>query len=106
MSAGGSGEAAGGMSHNTIIGLGLLGALIGIYAAHFLGSYASFLGGIGAIASILWGAESVRRVSSYGLGTGVPSIGMIALGMDVVAATFGLAVGGVAGPVIAVIFAA
>ncbi len=106
MSAGGSGEAAGGMSHNTIIGLGLLGALIGIYAAHFLGSYASFLGGIGAIASILWGAESVRRVSSYGLGTGVPSIGMIALGMGVVAATFGLAVGGVAGPVIAVIFAA
>jgi tetrahydromethanopterin S-methyltransferase subunit C len=110
MSAGGSGEAAAGMSHNKIIGLGLLGGLIGIYAAHFLGAmfgpYMSFLGAIGAIAGIIWGAAAVRRVASYGLGTGVPSIGMIALGMGIVATTFGLAVGGVAGPVIAVIFAA
>lgn len=110
MSAGGSGEAAEGMSHNTIMGVGLLGGLIGIYAAHFLGamlgSYASFLGGLGAVAAVVWGAAAVRRVASYGLGTGVPSIGMIALGMGIVAATFGLAVGGVAGPVVAVIFAA
>ena len=87
MSAGGSGEAAEGMSHNNIIAVGLLGGLIGIYAAHFLGAmlgpYASFLGGLGAIAGVVWGAAAVRRVASYGLGTGVPSIGMIALGMGI-----------------------
>jgi len=49
-------------------------------------------------------------VASYGLGTGVPSIGMLALGMGVVAAMFGLAVGegfglAIAGPVIALVVA-
>lgn len=105
MSAGGSGEAAAGIPHNNIIGLGVLGGLIGIYAAHFLGDMFSFLGAIGAICGIVWGAAAVRRVASYGLGTGVPSIGMIALGMGIVAAAFGLAVGDIAGPVVAVIFA-
>ncbi|KXS44687.1 tetrahydromethanopterin S-methyltransferase subunit C [Methanolobus zinderi] len=112
MSAGGAGgEAHGGIPQNNIIAFGAVGGLVLIYAAYFLdsmipGGYMSFLGGLGAICGIVWGAAAVRRVASYGLGTGVPSIGMLALGTGVVAATFGLAVGGIAGPVVAVIAAA
>lgn len=110
MSAGGSGAAAEAIPQNTIIAFGVFGGLIGIYAAYFLvdiaGSYMSFIGALGAICGMVWGAAAVRRVASYGLGTGVPSIGMLALGMGVLAVTFGLAVGGIAGPVIALVSAA
>ncbi|MDK2825176.1 MAG: tetrahydromethanopterin S-methyltransferase subunit [Methanolobus sp.] len=110
MSAGGSGAAAEAIPQNNIIAFGVLGGLIGIYGAYFLvgmvGQYMSFIGALGAICGMVWGAAAVRRVASYGLGTGVPSIGMLALGTGVIAATFGLAVGGIAGPVIALITAA
>jgi len=111
MSAGGDGgEAHGGIPPNSIIAFGALGGLIGIYAAHFLvsmlGPAFSFMGALGAICAAVWGADAVRRVCSYGLGTGVPSIGMIALGMGIIASMFGLAVGGIAGPVVAFITAA
>lgn len=107
MSVGGAGgEAAGGISEGTLIGVGVAGGLVGIYAAHFLPPVFAFLGAIGAICAILLGADAVRRVCSYGLGTGVPSIGMLALGMGVVASMFGLAVGGIAGPIIALASAA
>ena len=93
----------------TMIAFGLIGGLIGVYAGHFLsdmfGPVLSFFGALGAICAIVWGADTVRRVCSYGIGTGVPSIGMLAIGMGIVAALFGLAVGGIAGPIIAVIVA-
>jgi tetrahydromethanopterin S-methyltransferase subunit C len=105
MSAGGSGgPATGGIDHNKIIIFGIIGALVGIYAAYFLvdtiGPAFSFIAGLGAICSIVWGASAVRRVSNYGLGTGVPSIGMLAIGTGMVASLFGMAVGSIAGPVI------
>jgi tetrahydromethanopterin S-methyltransferase subunit C len=56
----------------------------------------------------MWGADATRRVAKYGLGTGVPSIGQIALGMGIIAAMFGLAVvkaQPLAGPVVAVLTA-
>ncbi|MBN2110108.1 MAG: tetrahydromethanopterin S-methyltransferase subunit C [Methanosarcinaceae archaeon] len=110
MSTGGGKGAHAQISENNIIAFGIAGGLIGIYAAYFLvdliGGYMSFLAGLGAICGILWGASAVRRVSSYGLGTGVPSIGMLALGIGLVATLFGLAVGGIAGPIISVISAA
>lgn len=110
MSAGGAGgEAKGGWPPNTMIGIGAAGGLIGIYLAHFLSSINpvfSFFGGLGAICAIVWGADAVRRVASYGLGTGVPSIGMISLGMGIVTALFGLSIGGVAGPIVSFIAAA
>ncbi|MGP8321765.1 MAG: tetrahydromethanopterin S-methyltransferase subunit MtrC [Methanosarcinaceae archaeon] len=110
MSAGGpGGEAHGGIAPEKMIAFGLLGGLICIYAAHFLtivNPVFSFIGALGAVCAIVWGADAVRRVCSYGLGTGVPSIGMIALGMGVIASLFGLAVGGIAGPILAVIAAA
>ncbi len=104
MSGGGSGEAKMKYPPQTVIGLGVVGGLIGIYAGHFLAAMNplfSFIGALGAICATIWGADAVRRVASYGLGTGVPSIGLLALGMGIVAALFGLSIGGVAGPLIA-----
>jgi len=93
---------------NTVIGLGVVGGLIGIYAGGLLAPSIpalSFIGALGAICAAIWGADAVRRVASYGLGTGVPSIGLLALGMGIVAALFGLSIGGIAGPIIAFIVA-
>jgi tetrahydromethanopterin S-methyltransferase subunit C len=111
MSAGGGGGGAhAAIPQNNLIAFGLVGGIVGIYAAYFLvdmiGPSMSFLGALGAICGIVWGAAAVRRVANYGLGTGVPSIGMLALGIGVIASTFGLAVGGIAGPIIAIVFAA
>jgi tetrahydromethanopterin S-methyltransferase subunit C len=107
MSAGGAGGGAkGGYPPQTIMVLGLVGGLVGIYLGHFMPPAYSFFGGIGAICATVWGADAVRRVASYGLGTGVPSIGMLALGMGIMAALFGLSVGSIAGPIVAVVVAA
>ncbi len=83
---------------------GIIGGLAGIY----LSPYFPTAGALGAICAIIWGAEAVRRVSKYGLGTGVPSIGQIAMGMGIIAAMFGLAIVKsmpIAGPIVAVITA-
>lgn len=92
-------------SPQTMIGLGVVGGLAGIYLGALINPMFSFFGGIGAICAAIWGADAVRRVASYGLGTGVPSIGLLALGVGVVAALFGLSVGGFAGPIVAFIVA-
>ncbi|MBC2698525.1 MAG: tetrahydromethanopterin S-methyltransferase subunit C [ANME-2 cluster archaeon] len=117
MSAVEGGPAGGGISATNVAILGIVGGLAGIYLASILNditttTYFSFFGGIGAILAGVWGADAVRRVCSYGLGTGVPSIGMVALGMGIVAAIFGLAlcyvinIPVVLGPIIAFIVAA
>ncbi len=93
---------------------GIIGGLVGIYLSPLFPPYTSIFGSLGAICSVIWGAEAVRRVAKYGLGTGVPSIGQIALGLGIVAAMFGLAImravtkdprGIYAGPVLALITA-
>src|SRR5512143_2161566 len=102
MSAGGSGESKTKYPPQTVMGLGVVGGLIGVYAGGLLAPSIpalSFIGGLGAICAAIWGADAVRRVASYGLGTGVPSIGLLALGMGIVAALFGLSIGGIAGPI-------
>jgi len=90
---------------NTLAAFGVVGGLAGVYLAYFLKDMNSvfvFFGAIGAICAAVWGADVVRRVASYGLGTGVPSIGMLALGMGIIAVLFGLSLGlGPAGPFVA-----
>lgn len=89
---------------NTLMMFGIIGGLIGIY----LSPYFPTTGALGAICAVIWGAEAVRRVAKYGLGTGVPSIGQLALGMGIIAAMFGLAIvkpAPIAGPIVAVITA-
>ena len=116
MSTAAGGPAGGGLNPNQVIVLGAVGGLAGIYLTMLNQAMDttifSFLGGIGAIFGAVWGADAVRRVCSYGLGTGVPSIGMVALGMGVVATMFGLTLPKVigipiiAGPIISFIVAA
>ena len=100
---------------------GIIGGLIGIYLTYvgevigtkfpdfsYLSLYFSTFGALGGICAVIWGAEAVRRVAKYGLGTGVPSIGQIAMGMGIIAAMFGLAIMKsipAAGPIVAVITA-
>ncbi len=93
---------------------GIAGSVIGIYLAHFLNALTgttvfSFLGSLAALFAVLWGANAIRRICAYGLGTGVPSMGMLALGMASVAALFGLnfaeQIGlGIAGVIIALVY--
>lgn len=110
-------------SPNQLMLFGIIGGLVGIYLTYVLplvgeqigGGIAEILtiiapvaGALGAMCAVIWGADAVRRVAKYGLGTGVPSIGQIALGMGIIAAMFGLAIvktQPLAGPVVAVITA-
>jgi len=94
---------------------GLVGSIVGIYLGSILNSALntevfSFIGAVGAIFAVVMGANSVRRICAYGIGTGVPSIGMLALGMGIIAVMFGLSVAetmgfGLLGPIITLIYA-
>ena len=118
MSAGGSadGAAAGAVSSTMLLAVGIVGGLICIYLAGFLGEpFGPVIAGIGAVLAIVWGADAIRRVASYGLGTGVPSIGYMSLSVGVISALTGLTLattlkmallGPVAGFVVAVIIGA
>jgi tetrahydromethanopterin S-methyltransferase subunit C len=108
---------------NTLMAFGIVGGLLGIYLTYilpvagnaaggpvkqFLTTIAPAAGALGGMCAVVWGAEAVRRVAKYGLGTGVPSIGQIALGMGIIAAMFGLAIVKeltLAGPIVALITA-
>lgn len=110
-------------SPNQLMLIGIIGGLIGIYLTYLvplvgqkaggqialiLQTIAPAAGALGGICSVLWGADAVRRVAKYGLGTGVPSIGQIAMGMGIVAAMFGLAIVKtvvLAGPIVALVTA-
>ncbi|HYB59244.1 MAG TPA: tetrahydromethanopterin S-methyltransferase subunit C [Candidatus Acidoferrales bacterium] len=108
--------AEGDQSPRRLMTIGIVGALIGIYLANYLNiltgtAVFSFLAALGAILAVYYGADAVRRVASYGLGTGVPSIGMLSIGAGQVAVLLGLAVAKnynieVAAPIIALILAA
>jgi len=94
---------------------GLAGSVVGIYLGAILNSAMntnvfSFIGAVAAIFAVVMGANAVRRVCAYGIGTGVPSIGMLSLGMGIIAVMFGLslaeAMGFVLlGPIITLIYA-
>jgi tetrahydromethanopterin S-methyltransferase subunit C len=110
-------------SPNQLMLFGIIGGLLGIYLTYLLpligdkagGQIALIMqtiaptaGALGGMCSVFWGADAVRRVAKYGLGTGVPSIGQIAMGMGIVAAMFGLAIVKtqvLAGPLVAVVTA-
>ena len=108
---------------NTLMAFGIVGGLLGIYLTYILPLAGNAAGGpvkgllttiapaagaLGGICAIVWGAEAVRRVAKYGLGTGVPSIGQIAMGMGIIAAMFGLSIVKdmtLAGPIVALVTA-
>lgn len=100
---------AGGIPHNQILIYGLVGSLVLIYLTYLNTitntQYFAFFGGLAAVAALVWGTDTIKHLCSYGLGTGVPSAGMIALGSGVVGALFG-ATTGILAPIVAIIVAA
>lgn len=80
---------AGAISENTLMIYGIVVALVGTYLTYLnvvTGiAVFSFFGGIGAIAAIWWGSDTIKHLCSYGLGTGVPSAGMVAFGAGAIA---------------------
>jgi len=99
----------GGVPHNTILAAGLVASLVLIYLTYanvLTGTQLfSFFGGLGAIAAIVWGSHAIKHLCSYGIGTGVPSAGMMAFGSGVIAMLFATKYG-VAAPIVAVVLAA
>ena len=115
MSAGGSGAPAeGAVSANMMLAVGIIGGLIGIYLSGIEPTIGPVIACLGAVCGILWGVIAIRSVASYGLGTGVPSIGYMSLGIGVTGALAGVGIVAVfkplagfaiAGPAIGVVFA-
>jgi len=87
------------MDWNTLAIVGIIGGLICIYAAVLLNAAIpdypifQFVAAGGAILATVWGADAVRKICKYGIGTGVPSIGMLAFGMGLVSTLLGLKIG-------------
>ncbi|MDO9540040.1 MAG: tetrahydromethanopterin S-methyltransferase subunit C [Methanocalculus sp.] len=95
--------------HNTMLAFGIVGSLVCIYLTYLnviTGTELfSFFGGIGAVIALIWGTSTIKRLCSYGIGTGVPSAGMIALGSGVIAMLLATKFG-IGTPIAAVIIAA
>lgn len=91
MSHGGGGHATEIIPENQLFVIGVVLSIVGIYAANFLPGYLSMLiGGLLVSSACVAGVNTVRKVASYGLGTGVPSIGMVSLGMGTLSAVAGV----------------
>ncbi len=86
---GGGGEPA--IDPKKTLALGLIGGLVGIYLTPINPMIGPLLAALGAVAAIIWGADAIARVASYGLGTGVPSIGYMSLAIGIVGSLSGLA---------------
>jgi N5-methyltetrahydromethanopterin:coenzyme M methyltransferase subunit C len=99
----------GGMPHTNIMIGGLVVSVICIYLTYLnvlTGTQLfAFFGGLGAIAAIVWGSHTIKHLCSYGIGTGVPSAGMMAFGSGLIAMLFATRYG-VAAPIVAIILAA
>ena len=86
---GGGGESA--VDPKMTLAIGVVGGLLGIYLTPYIPFIGPVLGALGAVAAIIWGADAIARVASYGLGTGVPSIGYMSLAIGIVGSVAGLA---------------
>jgi len=99
----------GGMPHNTLMIYGIVVAVVGTYLTYLnvvTGiAVFSFFGGIAAIAALWWGSDTIKHLCSYGLGTGVPSAGMVAFGSGAIAMIAGTKFG-LASPIVTLILAA
>jgi tetrahydromethanopterin S-methyltransferase subunit C len=88
VAAGGGGESS--VNPKQTLALGLVGGLVGIYLVPFVPTIGPLFGALGAVLAIIWGADAIARVASYGLGTGVPSIGYMSLGIGIIGSIAGL----------------
>lgn len=72
--------------------VGIIGGLVGIYLTPYVPIIGNIFPVLGAVLAIIWGADAIRRVASYGLGTGVPSIGYMTLAIGVIGTLAGIAI--------------
>jgi tetrahydromethanopterin S-methyltransferase subunit C len=88
---GGGGESS--VNPKMTAGIGIIGGFLGIYLTPINPVIGPLLAALGAVCAIIWGADAIARVASYGLGTGVPSIGYMSLAVGVIGTMAGLAGG-------------
>jgi tetrahydromethanopterin S-methyltransferase subunit C len=99
----------GGIPHTKIMIAGLISTLVCLYLSYLNvvtnTEMFSFFGGLAVIAALIWGSNTIKVLCSYGIGTGVPSAGMIAFGSGVIAMLLATKFG-IAAPIVAVILGA
>ena len=99
----------GGIPHQKIMIGGLVGTLVCLYLTYLNvltnTEMFAFFGGLAMIIALIWGSHTIKVLCSYGIGTGVPSAGMIAFGSGVIAMLLATKFG-MAAPIVATILAA
>ncbi|MGA2121079.1 MAG: tetrahydromethanopterin S-methyltransferase subunit C [Methanoregula sp.] len=99
----------GGIPHNKILIAGLVSTLVCLYLTYLnvltSTQMFSFFGGLAVITALIWGSHTIKVLCSYGIGTGVPSAGMIAFGSGVMAMLFATKFG-IYAPIVAAVLAA
>jgi tetrahydromethanopterin S-methyltransferase subunit C len=87
----------GGIPHQKIMIAGLVSTLVCLYLTYLNvltnTQMFSFFGGLAVVTALIWGSHTIKVLCSYGIGTGVPSAGMIAFGSGVIAAIIGFILG-------------
>jgi tetrahydromethanopterin S-methyltransferase subunit C len=101
----------GGIPHNKIMIAGLVGTLVCLYLTYLNvltnTEVFAFFGGLAVVIALIWGSHTIKVLCSYGIGTGVPSAGMIAFGSGVIAMLLATKpIFGMAAPIVALILAA
>ena len=99
----------GGIPHTKIMVAGLICTIVCLYLSYLnvatsTGMF-SFFGGLAVISALIWGSHTIKVLCSYGIGTGVPSAGMIAFGSGVIAMLLATKFG-IAAPIVALVLAA
>jgi tetrahydromethanopterin S-methyltransferase subunit C len=99
----------GGIPHNKIMIAGIVSTLVCLYLTYLnvlTGTEMfSFFGGLAVVSALIWGSHTIKVLCSYGIGTGVPSAGMIAFGSGVIAMLLATRFN-VLAPIVALILAA
>ena len=99
----------GGVPHNKIMIAGLVSTIVCLYLTYLNvltnTEMFSFFGGLAVIAALIWGSHTIKVLCSYGIGTGVPSAGMIAFGSGVMAMLLATKFG-ILAPIVALVLAA
>jgi len=100
----------GGVPHTTILAAGLVSTLVCLYLTYLNvltdTQLFSFFGGLAMVAALVWGSHTIKVLCSYGIGTGVPSAGMIAFGSGVIAMLLATKFSILLIPVVALVLAA
>jgi len=99
----------GGVPHQKILIAGVISTLVCLYLTYLnvlTGTEMfSFFGGLAVVAALIWGSHTIKILCSYGIGTGVPSAGMIAFGSGVIAMLLATKFG-ILAPIVAAVLAA